>query len=271
MKNAIKVIFWVFSVILAIMALALLSGSALSCALLLGCAVLINPLFHEKVQMKKSLTAMLAIGLFIASVAVFPASEDAVAEDVHSIEQQTKQATSQQEEATVQEPMKNASLQLLDDDTTTSKQEAKTAEPTIELKLTQTTKPTATPTIKPTPTTNPTPTATAKATLSPKPTPTAAPITRATGITILDYSETARRGSFAFIEIQGLPNTDYTCGVEYKSGPSSAEGLGKKRSDANGVVSWRWKVGPRTSLNYIPTIYIEGGGDSISVEFEVTE
>lgn len=256
MKNAIKVIFWVFSIILAIMALALLSGSALSCALLLACAVLINPLFHEKVQIKKGLTAVLAIGLFIASVAVFPVHEDAAA-GADSIDLETRQAVTEPEAATEQEPIKNASLQLLDDDAAVSKQNIETAEPTAEQ--------------KPTPTMKPTPTATIEPTLSPKPTPTSAPITRATGITILDYSETARRGSFAFIEIQGLPNTDYTCEVEYKSGPSSADGLGTKRSDASGVVSWRWKVGTRTSLSYIPTIYIQGGGDSISVDFEVTE
>ncbi len=80
-----------------------------------------------------------------------------------------------------------------------------------------------------------------------------------------------RRGSYAFIEIQGAPNTDYTCEVQYKTTMSNADGLGTKRSDGNGNVSWKWKVGSRTSLDYMPTIYIDGGGDSVSVEFEVTE
>ena len=52
---------------------------------------------------------------------------------------------------------------------------------------------------------------------------------------------------------------------------STADGLGIKQSDGNGIVSWKWKVGSRTSLDYTPTIYIDGGGDSISVDFEVVK
>ena len=59
MKKALSVVFWIFSVMLCLMALALLSSSALSCVLLLACAVLINPIFIEKVQLKKGLTALL--------------------------------------------------------------------------------------------------------------------------------------------------------------------------------------------------------------------
>ena len=103
------------------------------------------------------------------------------------------------------------------------------------------------------------------------PTTKAAPVTRSVGITILDYSDSVRRGSYAYIEIQGAPNTDYTCEVQYKTTMSSADGHGTKRSDGNGNVSWKWKVGSRTSLDYMPTIYIDGGGDSVSVEFDVTE
>ena len=87
----------------------------------------------------------------------------------------------------------------------------------------------------------------------------------------MDYSETVRRGARAFIEIQGAPNTEYTCDVEYKSGPSTADGLGTRTSNGEGIVRWSWKVGSRTSLDYTPTIYISGGGDSISVDFEVTQ
>ena len=86
---------------------------------------------------------------------------------------------------------------------------------------------------------------------------------------ILDYSDTVSRGEYAFIKIQGAPNTEYDCEVEYKTTMSNASGLGTKRSDSDGIVSWRWKVGTRTSLDYMPTIYIEGGGESTSVQFEV--
>lgn len=267
MKKAISIMFWVFSAALALMALALLSASALSCTLLLGCAVLINPLFVEKIQLKKSITALLAIGLFIASVAVFPASrtaaEQTAAESAAGVRAMPAEASVLPERT--QKVTKE--LKLIEDADTP--EETASASPTsVPI--------TATPTLRPTPTSRPSPTSTQTPYITPKPTPVPTPTqtialkTRAEGITIVDYSETVRRGSFAFIEISGMPNTDYTCDVEYKSGMSTADGLGTKRSDANGRVSWRWKVGTRTSLNYTPTIYIDGGGDSISVDFEVT-
>ena len=79
------------------------------------------------------------------------------------------------------------------------------------------------------------------------------------------------RGEYASIKIKGEPNTVYDCSVEYKSGMSTADGLGQERSDAQGYASWTWKVGTRTSIDYRPAIYVEGGGDSVSVTFRVTE
>ena len=82
MKPVFKIILWVFSVAFALMALLFLLVSALSCAMLLGCAVLLNPIFIERIQLKKGLTALLVIGLFIGSVAVFPASTEPAAQAV---------------------------------------------------------------------------------------------------------------------------------------------------------------------------------------------
>lgn len=266
MKKAIAIVFWVFSVSLALMALALSSASVFSGALLLGCAVLINPLFFEKVQLKKGLTALLTIGLFIASVAVFPAGESVVdsSADQRQVPRAIPAANYDLNDATID----RASTLVLIDDTQASGAASKPT-PTRAVSFTPMIKPT--PTLSPSPTPTQSSTPTLKPTPTPKPTPTSAPLTRAVGILILDYSAYVRRNSFAFIEIQGAANTDYTCDVEYKSGMSTADGLGKKRSDANGKVIWRWKVGPRTSLDYTPTIYIEGGGDSISVDFDVTQ
>ena len=87
----------------------------------------------------------------------------------------------------------------------------------------------------------------------------------------MDYTDVVGRGEYASIKIQGAPNTAYTCDVEYKSGPSKAEGLGEKQSDGEGYVSWSWKVGTKTSLDYTPTITISGGGDSVSVSFKVVK
>ena len=234
------------------MALALLSSSALSCAMLLGCAVLINPIFIEKVQLKKGLTALLAIGLFIGSVAAFPSTEQDAAQPEQSVQAIQVGSEGDKQSSDV--------IRSLGEETA----------PTSAIQITNEPE-TPTPTIAPTVTPTATPTQTTKPTKTPKPTPTPKPITRSVGITILDYSDTVGRGEYAYIKIQGAPNTDYDCEVEYKSGMSTAEGLGVKQSDGNGKVSWKWKVGSRTSLDYTPTIYIDGGGDSISVDFEVVK
>lgn len=260
MKKTLSTVFWVFSVLLLLMALALLSSSALSCAMLLGCAVLINPIFIEKVQLKKGLTALLAIGLFIGSVAAFPSTEQDAAQPEQSVQAiQVGSEGDKQSNDVIrslgEEPAPTSAIQITN--------EPETPAPTIA--------PTVTPTVTPTQTPKPTETPTPKPTKTPKPTPTPKPITRSVGITILDYSDTVGRGEYAYIKIQGAPNTDYDCEVEYKSGMSTAEGLGVKQSDGNGKVSWKWKVGSRTSLDYTPTIYIDGGGDSISVDFEVVK
>ena len=70
--------------------------------------------------------------------------------------------------------------------------------------------------------------------------------------------------------MEGKANTEYTITVYYKSGPSSASGLDPKTSDANGYVSWSWKVGGRTAPGTY-RIVVEGGGEKVSVNFTVVE
>ena len=264
MKRVVSLIFWIFSGALLLMALALLSQSALTCAMLIGCAVLINPLFHEKVALKKGLTAVLAIGLFIAAVAVYP-SQDTVqtAQELQPTIASRDNATKEAASTPVTRALQEASAKKVVPEQT----EVTTPRPTE--KTTASPKPTATPTQKPTP--KPTATPTQKPTPTQAPVSKAAPAARSVGITILDYSDTVSRGEYAYIKIQGAPNTDYDCEVEYKTTMSNAKGIGVKRSDGDGIVSWRWKVGTKTSLDYSPTIYIDGGGDSISVQFDVTK
>ena len=265
-KKAFSVIFWIFSVMLCLMSLAFLSESALSCVMMLACAVLINPIFIEKIQLKKGLTALLAIGLFIASVAFLPANS---APSAAQAEEAIPASLSESMEPELKELNGSGNAGKY---SSNREIEAVAANETTEA-LPATDEPTQEQTATPTPTSTPKPTRTPKptATPTPKPTATPKPITRSVGITILDYSDTVSRGGYAFIKIQGAPNTDYDCEVEYKSGMSTAQGLGVKQSDGNGNVSWKWKVGSRTSLDYTPTIYIDGGGDSISADFEVVK
>ena len=77
-------------------------------------------------------------------------------------------------------------------------------------------------------------------------------------------------GSNATVTIQGEPNTEYKIHIYYDSGESTAQGLEPKTSDANGVVTWEWKVGANTTPG-THAITVEGGGTKNSVQFEVLE
>ncbi len=90
------------------------------------------------------------------------------------------------------------------------------------------------------------------------------------GIQVLAWPETVGQNETATVTIQGLPNTNYSITVNYKSGPSSAEGLEDKTSDGSGQVSWSWKVGGRTSPGTFH-ITVSGGGETITLPFTITE
>lgn len=98
--------------------------------------------------------------------------------------------------------------------------------------------------------------------------PTEEPTEAATPIVITNYPNTIDAGSTAMVTIQGAPDTEYSIHVVYDSGESDAEGLEPKTSDANGYVSWEWKVGINTAKGE-HTIRVEGGGSSETVKFTV--
>ena len=49
------------------------------------------------------------------------------------------------------------------------------------------------------------------------------------------------------LEAKTAPGADCVIAVYYSSGQSEAEGLGPKKADSAGNVSWTWTVGPKTS------------------------
>ena len=77
-----------------------------------------------------------------------------------------------------------------------------------------------------------------------------------------------RRNQYATLSINAKPGIEYEITVYYNSGPSTAEGLEPKVADADGNVSWTWKVGGRTAEGTY-RITIEGGGEMIEREITV--
>ncbi len=49
--------------------------------------------------------------------------------------------------------------------------------------------------------------------------------------------------------------------VEYYSGPSTAQGLGDKRANAKGLVTWKWTVGQNTNKGTVPVFITCDLGD----------
>ncbi|MGD0355553.1 MAG: hypothetical protein ABSB31_08945 [Dehalococcoidia bacterium] len=53
--------------------------------------------------------------------------------------------------------------------------------------------------------------------------------------------------SNATVVIQTVPSAECSITVNYKSGPSKANGLNSKTADSTGKVTWTWKVGSKTT------------------------
>ena len=87
-------------------------------------------------------------------------------------------------------------------------------------------------------------------------------------LVILSWPPEVHRNHTYTVTAKGKPNTEYSIVVNYKSGPASAAGLETKYSDADGYVSWTWKVGGRTSAGTFQ-IVVSGGGETQSVTFTV--
>jgi hypothetical protein len=81
-------------------------------------------------------------------------------------------------------------------------------------------------------------------------------------VTFLNAPITAARGLNATLQVKTAPNTSCSIEVDYKSGPSTAAGLGAKTSDAAGNVSWTWKVAGNTTPGSWPITVTCGSGSA---------
>ena len=119
--------------------------------------------------------------------------------------------------------------------------------------------PTATP--EPSPTPEPTPAPTPARAATPK------PVTFALAFTSL--TSPVSPNQYATASVKTVPGASCTIVVEYKSGPSSAAGLGPRTADSSGVASWTWKVGGRTTPGSWPVTVTcsEGAGSASVVEY----
>ena len=78
-----------------------------------------------------------------------------------------------------------------------------------------------------------------------------------------------KRGETVTLSVLGEPNTVYTLKVRYKSGYSSAKGLGEAQSDERGYVFWTFKIGNASSDGFTPYFEVTGPGVTIRHSFFV--
>lgn len=119
------------------------------------------------------------------------------------------------------------------------------------------------------PSPSPTPSAMASPTPTPTPTTKPSPIPVQTTVRFVNAPLTASRGSYATLKVKTAANTACSIEVDYKSGPSTAAGLGPKSSDGAGNVSWTWKVGATTTRGSWP-ITVTCGDASAQTYIKVT-
>ena len=89
-------------------------------------------------------------------------------------------------------------------------------------------------------------------------------------IKLIDLTKTVEQGNQATITIKGTEGVEYNIEVYYKSGPSKAAGLEPKVAGSDGLITWSWKVGSRTSEGTYP-IVVTGGGKELEVKFKVVK
>ena len=90
---------------------------------------------------------------------------------------------------------------------------------------------------------------------------------------IVSVTSPVSPGAYATLEARAPPRALCTIAVYYKSGRSTASGLGPKQADNNGYASWTWKVGTRTtpgSWRIVVTATYEGQTVSQETYFTVT-
>ncbi len=93
-------------------------------------------------------------------------------------------------------------------------------------------------------------------------------------IQILSVTSPVERNQKAMVCIKGSPFTVYGIDVFYTSSKSSAKGLEDKTSDADGLVTWEWKIGGRTAAGeHTIAVYetADPDGTKVTVTFITTE
>lgn len=89
------------------------------------------------------------------------------------------------------------------------------------------------------------------------------------GIRLVERTETVKAGEQAGISVIGQPGVTYDIVVAYGKDAGGVSGMEMKQADAEGRVSWQWRV-PILSSKGSYTITITGGGQQLTSTIVVT-
>ena len=92
----------------------------------------------------------------------------------------------------------------------------------------------------------------------------------ATTVRLVRVTSPISAGSYATLTASVSPRRTCSITVYYYSGPSEAAGLYPKRPNAQGRVSWTWKVGTRTTPGRWPITVSCGSAGTLRTSFRVT-
>ena len=88
---------------------------------------------------------------------------------------------------------------------------------------------------------------------------------------LVSLTKQVPRGQTATITVCGVPYTTYRIEVHYATTVSTAKGLEPKTANADGTVTWQWKVGTRTKSGSHRIVIRGSNGESLTLSFITTE
>jgi hypothetical protein len=95
------------------------------------------------------------------------------------------------------------------------------------------------------------------------------PATASAKVKLVSVTSPASPGSYATLTARVSPSASCSITIYYKSGPSHAQGLYRKRPSA-GRLSWTWMVGTRTTAGRWPITVSCGRAGTLNTSFRVS-
>jgi hypothetical protein len=88
-----------------------------------------------------------------------------------------------------------------------------------------------------------------------------APTAKPLPVRVTKRTKTVKPGDMASVTIKTKKGAKCSILVEYESGYSEAKGLGDKRANGDGIVTWRWLVGIAANRQKVPVAISCKSGD----------